>query len=463
MEKQERNRFGFGFKLIYGLNSYGGGLLMGTIGSYLMIYFTDSALLNVAFVGTLFFVGKVFNAFFSPVVGVIIDKAHTRWGKVKPFMFVGSILVAILSVLMFSAAGIPGVTQKYIYCAVIYFLFNVSSNFYGTANGSVFPTLTRDVEERKKLAIVPAIGGVLGDFTNVGAVFPLLSVVAATEAQGFFRLVFAFSAIYFVFNMIFLNRYQEKVTAKNEKITLKQMLRALGQNDQLFVILIVQFLFNVGVFITTGMAIYFFKYNVGNEDMYAVFGITVGLFQVLVMALFPKMMKKLTKKLAYQLGVLSLILGYVILFLSRSIVSSFLPIVIFCGLLLYFGLGISGSIGSIFTADVIDYGEWKTKERNNSVVVSIFGLFGTLADATKELIVGLTMTAIGFTPVFPQPQGVLTGLVFIMTGIPLILLVITLIVFTRFYKLNDKYYNRINEELKERIQEKTSKEADRAE
>lgn len=456
MDKEQGKKLGFGFKLLYGLNSYGSGLLMGTIGSYLMLYFTDSALLNVAFVGSLFFIGKIFNAFFSPVMGVIIDRAHTRWGKVKPFMLVGGILTAVLSVLMFSAASLQGVTQKYIYCAVIYFLYNFSTNVYGTANGSVFPTLTRDAEERKKLSIVPAIGGVLGDFTNVGAVFPLLSIIAATEAQGFFRLVFIFSAIFLLFNMLFLSRYQEKVSASNEKITLKQMIRAIGRNDQLFVILIVQFLFNVGVFITTGMAVYFFKYNVGNEDLFAVFGITVGLFQVLVMALFPTMMKRLTKKRAYQIGVLSLIVGYVILFLARGIVSSFLPIVIFCGLLLYFGLGISGSIGSIFTADVIDYGEWKTRERNNSVVVSIFGLFGTLADATKELIVGLTMTAIGFTPVFPQPQSVLTGLAFIMTGIPLLLMVAVLIVFTRFYKLNDKFYNRINEELKERNQQITT-------
>lgn len=436
-----------GFKVIYGLNSYSSGLLMGCIGSYLMLYFTDIALIPLSFVGALFFFGKILNAVSSPVVGILIDKRNSKYGKLKPWLFFGSIFASISVVLIFRTPEIPQ-NIKLIYVAIIYIIWGLSGVIFSTAYGSVFPTLTRDPEERNKLSIIPAIGGVLGDFTAVGAVLPLVSIIAATQAEGYFRLILIFTALFFTFNMIFIKLYRENSPkVRSEKVSYREMLTAVIKNDQLLVILLVNFIMNIGIYITSGTALYFFKYNLNNEGLYASFGIMVGLSQVLVMTQFPRIMKKLSKKSAFQVAGITIILAYIILFFARNIALTFLPIVYLGGILLYFGLGITGSIIPIFIADVIDYGEWKHKERNNSTIISVNNLVSTFSDAFTGLIVTATLAFIGFAPNAVQGEKTLTGIAFLLTGIPMILVLIAVLLFTRFYKLNNNYYNKIKNEL----------------
>ncbi|REE88998.1 melibiose permease [Paenibacillus taihuensis] len=435
------------FKWLYGINAYGNGLLSGFVSSYIMIFLSDVSLVPVAFIGSLFFFSKILNMCFSPVMGVVIDRTETRWGKIKPWLLVGTLLIPPLNIAIFTNTGFTG-TKLLFYVAIVFVLGGLFGTIFGTAMGSVFPTLTRNVEERQKLSVIPGIGAVLGDFTTVGAVLPLLAVIAATQAEGYFRLALIFAALFMVSNLLFIKKYKERTSVEAaEKIKLKEMLKAVAKNDQLLVIQIVSFLLHVGTFITTGSALYFFKYNMGNEGMYATFGITVGLSQVVMMIIFPKLMRALTKKSAFILACAILIAGYLLLFLSRGIVDTHFYIVYIGGIMLYLALGITSAIVPIFTADIIDYGAWKTGERNNSTIVSITGVVGSFSEASKDFIVGTTLAVIGFVPNIVQSQHTLDGIVFLMTCIPMILVAISLLVFTVFYKLNDTFYNRILLEL----------------
>ncbi|CAH1055217.1 Melibiose carrier protein [Paenibacillus pseudetheri] len=350
------------------------------------------------------FAVKILNMCVAPVMGVVIDRTNSRWGKIKPWLLVGTLLMPPTAVLMFTNTGFTG-ARLLVYVSIVYVMWGLFSTVFGTALGSVFPTLTRNVEERRKLSVIPAIGGVLGDFTTVGAVLPLIAVIAVTQAQGYLRLGLLFAALFFVSNLFFINKYKERVTAEStEQLKLRDIIKTVSRNDQLLILLIVNFFLNVGVFITMGTALYFFKYNMGNEGMFATFGITVGLSQVLMMTLFPKLMKKLSKKAAFQVAGLTLIVGYVILFAAKGIMGSFFPIVYVGGIMLYLALGITTALMPIFYADIIDYGEWKTGERNNSTIISISSFVSSLSDATKELIVGLTLAFIGFAPNVVQSQ-----------------------------------------------------------
>jgi len=439
-----------GFKWLYGMNAFGNGLLGGFVSSYIMIFFSDVTLVPIAFIGSLFFAVKILNMCVAPVMGVVIDRTPSRWGKIKPWLLGGTLLMPPTAVLMFTNTGFTG-TRLLVYVTIVYVMWGLFSTVFGTALGSVFPTLTRNVEERRKLSVIPAIGGVLGDFTTVGAVLPLISVIAATQAQGYFRLGLLFAALFFVSNLFFINKYKERVTVEStEQLKLRDIIKAVSRNDQLLILLIVNFFLNVGVFITMGTALYFFKYNMGNEGMFATFGITVGLSQVLMMTLFPKLMKKLSKKAAFQVAGATLIVGYAILFAAKGIMGTFFPIVYVGGIMLYLALGITSALMPIFYADIIDYGEWKTGERNNSTIISISSLVGSFSDATKELIVGLTLAFIGFAPNVVQSQHTKDGILFLMSCIPMIVITIAVIVFTLFYKLNDGFYNRILKELENR-------------
>jgi GPH family glycoside/pentoside/hexuronide:cation symporter len=106
-------------KIGYGLSDLASCLTWASVGSFLTIYYTDVVMIPAAAVGTMFMITRIYDALNDNVMGVIIDKTRTRWGKCRPYFLWGCVPLAICLVVTFSVPDLSP-TGKLVYAYITF-------------------------------------------------------------------------------------------------------------------------------------------------------------------------------------------------------------------------------------------------------------------------------------------------------------------------------------------------------
>lgn len=109
-------------KLSFGFGAIGKDAIFNIVSLYLMYYITDIVGLSPAFVGILFFIARIWDAINDPFMGMIVDNTHNRFGKFKTWLVIGTVINAVVTVLLFTHFDLPGIWM-YVYIAVMYILW----------------------------------------------------------------------------------------------------------------------------------------------------------------------------------------------------------------------------------------------------------------------------------------------------------------------------------------------------
>ena len=119
MNLTKKEKFSFGFGVL------GKDAICCSVGNFLMFYFTDVLFLTPAFVGTLFFVARIWDAINDPMMGMIVDNTHTRFGKFRIWLVIGTLVNSVVFVLLFHSFNLSG-TALYVYVSVMYILYGMT-------------------------------------------------------------------------------------------------------------------------------------------------------------------------------------------------------------------------------------------------------------------------------------------------------------------------------------------------
>ena len=112
-------------KYSYGIGALGKDMICGVIFTYAMVYFTDVLKISAAFVGTLFFFAKFWDAVNDLGMGMVVDNTKTRWGKFRPWLAVGTLINAVVFACLFTDWGLSG-AALYVFAAVMYILWGMT-------------------------------------------------------------------------------------------------------------------------------------------------------------------------------------------------------------------------------------------------------------------------------------------------------------------------------------------------
>lgn len=108
-------------KIGYGLGDMASSMFWKLFGSYLMIFYTDVFGMSAAVVGTMFLVTRVWDSAFDPIVGIIADRTHSRWGKFRPYLLFLAFPFAFIGILTFTTPE-WSMTAKIVYAYITYSL-----------------------------------------------------------------------------------------------------------------------------------------------------------------------------------------------------------------------------------------------------------------------------------------------------------------------------------------------------
>ena len=90
-------------KLAYGLGAVGKDMVYMLSASYILYYYQDVLGVSAVAMGIILLIARVFDAFNDPIMGVLVAKTKTRWGKFRPWLFIGTLLNAVVLYFMFAA------------------------------------------------------------------------------------------------------------------------------------------------------------------------------------------------------------------------------------------------------------------------------------------------------------------------------------------------------------------------
>ena len=445
----------------YGLGAVGKDMVYALSASYIMYYYQDILGLSATFVGFILMIARVFDAANDPFMGVVVAKTNSRWGKFRPWLFTGTILNAFVLYALFAAPAVSGKALM-IYFAVMYILWGVTYTMMDIPFWSMIPAVTSTTKDRENLSVVGRTSAGVGyALINVFTVMAVSKLGGGIERTGF-RLFALIIAILFVIFILFtcFTIHEQKV--ENMQITsVKEMFKALFNNDQAIVTVVTIVLINSALYITSNLLIYFFKYDIGGttwKDAYTLFTSVGGISQILgMMVVYPILRSKLSNTIIFKLGLCLAIFGYAFLLaLCLLGYSSVLTMLMVPGVMIFVANGILTVLTTVFLANTVDYGEVKTGHREESVIFSMQTFVVKAASGLAVFITGVSLDLIGLTskdglgegmPTFSSP---LLGLRLLMTILPMIGLVLALVLFTRKFILTDEKAEQIRKQLEEK-------------
>jgi len=247
---------------------------------------------------------------------------------------------------------------------------------------------------------------------------------------------------------------KEKVASKaSEKVSLKEMFKLLVKNDQLMIVMIVVVVTNFVLYITSTMAFYYIAYNLGNEGLFLPF-IGLGLIvQLISIALYTTLAKRMTRKQIFNFSILLQIFAFIGLFINAFVIGDNIILVFVLGIGVFFGQGIAMVLTTLLLADTVEYGELKTGKRSESTVFSVQTFVVKLATGLSMGVVGLGLELFGFVEdpdsdaLLEQTDTTLLGISLMMFILPILGMLLSRYIFNKYHKLDESAYAKIVDEL----------------
>ena len=148
---------------------------------------------------------------------------------------------------------------------------------------SFIPALTSSDEERNVMSVIPRVFASFGYFiaTSCSLLFVnnfVVNKLGKDQETGFFMLAIVIATIFIITSSITVfNVKEHHPSEENKKFKFKEIFTTIKNNDQLVVIFGTIALYTAALNITSGLGIYFFKYDVGNENLFSTFTMVIGL------------------------------------------------------------------------------------------------------------------------------------------------------------------------------------------
>lgn len=451
-------------KIGYGFGDMASSMFWKLFGAYLMIFYTDVFGLPAAAVGTMFLITRIWDSAFDPIVGVIADRTHSRWGKFRPYLLWLAVPFGLIGVLTFFTPDF-GPTAKLVYAYATYSLMMMVYSAINVPYASLLGVMSPDPKERNTLSTFRMMFAYIGSFIALLLFMPLVNFFSggskeAGEQQMGWTLAVVVIAVMCV--VLFLGCFawtRERVKPiKTEQNPLKDDLKDLFHNRPWWILLgagVAALVFNS---IRDGATVYYFKYFVVEEEYTSVslFGVSFvlsGLYLAVgqaanivgVIAAAP-VSNRIGKRNTYMWAmIIATVLSVIFYWFDKDDLV----------LIFVFQVLISICAGSIFPllwsmyADCADYSELKTGNRATGLIFSSSSMSQKFGWAIGTAVTGWLLAFFGFQANAVQSEEAISGIKMFLSFLPAVGTVLS-VIFISLYPLTEKKMKEITAELEAR-------------
>ena len=484
--------------IMFPLGTVGRDMMYNLVNSYLLTFVLFTRELNAAQLGAITAImvaARVFDALNDPIMGNIIERTRTRWGKFKPWLVIG---ILTTSLVIYAAFNTKLQGWGFVaFFGLVYILYSITYTMHDISYWGMVPALSSDANTRNQLTSratrFAGIGGMLA-----ASLIPALTAGGsaiggdAVTAYGRVALIIAVLGPVFlaftVFGVKEVRNYNDEPAPPD---SFKKIISTITGNDQLMWIALIFLLQQVGNGIVLS--------GVGMNYIYLEFGYSGGLFGTfqmfgmmvtgLLMIFYPMISRHLNRKKLMDVLMLVSAVGYVIMLAAGLLLKSgsamaagmdlkFLLITVGY-MLANFGQYGFYLIMMISIMNTVEYNEYKHGTRDEGIVSSLRPFLTKLASALNAAIayiaylvfnvLSFTNGIAGFEQLTNRGEmgveekaaaienllqgvhpGQSIGLLAVMTILPCLLMFLSYILYKKRYTLDEAEYDRICEALKAR-------------
>lgn len=433
-------------RIAYGAGDMAVNITWAALGMFIIYFYTDVALIPAAAVGTLMLFGRVFDGVTDVIVGALVDKTDTRWGKARPWVLFGAIPFAACSTLLFAVPD-TSISGKLIYAYVTYLLMTIAFTAVCIPYGTINALMTRDVNERAKLNVFRMFMAQIGFLLVTTVTLPLVKRLGDDQRAWViaFAILTSLSVLLFWFTVAGTREIRALRDEGNENVPFNARLKAMFANKYWILATVFFLVFSIGYALNQSALVYYCKWVLGNEQLVSVLT-WAYLVPVMVGFLFlPELIKRFGKTKLMMVGILVSVVGLVVMAIAPA------SFAVAMGAQIVKGVGqvpLLGIVWALFP-DTIEYGEWKTGIRSEGLLYSSGSFAQKLGIGIGAALMSWILAMGGYDGAASvQSGGALSAILWSFIYIPIITFVLQAVILY-FYDI-DKKLPMIMEELKRR-------------
>ena len=361
-------------KWLYGSGDLGFSLTNTILSVYFALFLTDVVGVKPYIAAIAIFVGSTWDYINDPIVGYISDRTRSRWGRRRPFLLFGALPFAATFLLLWWKPPLVSPVALGIYYSLAFALYDTAATFVYMPYFALTPELSSDYDERTGLTSTRMFFSILGSLIAFTLPIWVVDGFHPEHANrvlmmgGVFGLLSALPLF-----LVFLNtRERPEFMNKVQTLGVKASVKATWQNRP-FVFGLVMFLFNgVTMSIIQVILLYYVKYVVLREAQSDMIMATIFVVAMMALPLWVWISGRLNKRWAYISGISFLAVVLIIL----SMLTPETDIEFIMGLCVLAGIGVSAMhvMPWAIIPDAIEYGEWKTGQRQEGMFYSLITL-----------------------------------------------------------------------------------------
>ena len=452
----------FSTALGYGIGAIGLDLSYGMFYSYLSYYLSSVLGLEEGFLLLITPLARIWDGINDPMMGTIVDNTRTKHGKYRPWILIGALCNAVVLFLLFTSFGMSGL-PLYIYIAIMYVLWGMTNTMADIPYWSMVPSFTSEEKERNLVATVArsfsGIGqGIISILTPI--ICPMLSSGITDEkgysASGFSRWagICGVALVFFALVCVLITKEKNVVYGEKKKFSLKQIFTVIKNNDQLVVFIVFAMLSNAGWYLTSSTAVYYFTDTLGNSNLQSLFQTIGTVGSVLGLLVVPVLTKWFSKRQTYTISLVTSIVGYGLMLITGPILKLNVVVMDVCYILASVGVSSMFVSQTIFLADIVDYGEYKNGERNESITFSMKGFLQKMAYTMQTIVLFGGLGLMNYNDQITANVGLndttKTGIGVICFGVPMLFFLASLIVFRSKFKVYGELADKVHDYIIEK-------------
>ncbi len=432
----------------YGIGDYAICLYWSGIGLYLLYFYTDVVGISPILAGWIYALGIGWDAITDPFRGSLAERTKTKMGSYRPFIYYGSIPLALSFVLLFWVPPFEG-TVLFLFLILVNLIHRSCFTIVSVPYSSLTARITNDSNERTKLTTARMISASFGTLSMSALAFPLIAYFGgADEAFGFLWLAIISGLIAIALLSVTVYSVREKV---DEIVTSNlpnfvSITKTVATNYPFWIVFgCILILGSTGVMFNKNL-IYFVKYGLElHEYQGLILGVSSGA-SFLSLPFWAYLALKIGKRETWLISMTIAFIGLLLFFYYP--IASLNELLILLALI---GVG-NGAGGVLFWSmlpDTVEYGEWKSGIRTESSLYGFMTFAQKSSIAVAALILGFLLSGIGFEPNQIQSEETISGMKFMMSWIPICGIIISLVLMY-FYPISTKFHGELLQRIKER-------------